>query len=85
MSMREPRTQIHSGIHLISPYCEEKQQRDTHHCTEMYFIFHKGCNHLFGTDLQCVRPVAGGPMRDAQGGDGVASVNLWLWHKPGPS
>lgn len=42
-------------------------------------------NHFAGADLQCVRPVAGGPMRDTQGGDGVASVDLWLWHKPGPS
>lgn len=90
MSMREPRTQIHSGIHLIRPYCKEKEPRNTHYCTEMYFTFHKGClplndtNHFICADLQCVRPVAGGPMGETQCGDGVASVDLWLWHEPGP-
>lgn len=39
-------------------------------------------NDIFGANLQRVWPVASGPIRDTQGGDGVASINLWLWCKP---
>lgn len=45
MSRRDPRTQIHSGIRLTSPYCEEKEQkRETDQHTQMYFIFILGEN-----------------------------------------
>lgn len=37
---------------------------------------------IFGADLQRVRPVASGPVGNTQSGDGVASINLWLWCKP---
>lgn len=107
MRRRDPRTQIHSGIDLISPYCEEKEpKRDTDHHTHMHFMFSQRLEKyqwllitrgqssyeripittwhrdLFCADLQCMRPVAGGPVRDAQGGDCVASINLWLRYKP---
>ena len=37
---------------------------------------------LVCTDLQCMRPVAGGPVRDTQGGNGMASIDVWFRHKP---
>jgi len=89
-SIREPRTQIHSGISVISPYWEETQEKEIsiHQCAASF----RSCSHkrlhmrnnrdLLSAHLQCVRPVAGGPIRDPQGRHGVAGVHLRLRYKP---
>lgn len=42
-----------------------------HHCIRDWWVL--------VSDLQCVRPVAGGPAGDAQSGDGMMSVHLRIW------
>lgn len=95
MSIRDPRTQIHSGIRFISPYWEDRRRNtaEKHISLQKCFISRNDARvyklqtvmTLICADLQSVRPVAGGPIGDPQGGDGVAGINLGLWHKPARS
>lgn len=41
MSTRDPRTQIHSGMHLINPYCEDKKRREQD-MEKVFNVFNSG-------------------------------------------
>lgn len=41
MSTRDPRTQIHSGMHLINPYCKDKKRREQD-MEKVFNVFNSG-------------------------------------------